>query len=130
MSTRLALVLTVTGTVAYESALLGLPAVTLAPVFFGPLLSVDAGQYPDPLCWNWPALLDQQRSREETSSRAVSFLAWIRAQSFSGMPVDPATRRLMGYDPNNVRLEATGFAEALRLIALKRSAGQLSLLPE
>lgn len=126
---RASFVVTISGTVAYESALLGTPSATFAPIYFGPLLSVDANRLPDPLCWDLRSRLDCREGPAQVAAKAIAFLAWIKAQSFPGVPFDPVQRQLVGRDPANVDEEAAGFAEALRLIALQKAAGQLSLLP-
>jgi hypothetical protein len=111
---RAALVVSVAGTVSYEAALLGTPAVTVASIFFSPLMSLDSEEYPDPVTWPWDQLLGgSQPAADETSRRAIEFLAWIHAQSFPGHPVDPITVRNYGSRPENVELEAAGFLAAL-----------------
>jgi len=127
---RASLVLTITGTVAYESALLGTPAAAFVPIFFGPLLSVDARYAPDPLCWDMRSLLDRKEPAGETAEKAISFLAWIKAQSFEGAIYDPIQRQQVGRDPDNAEAEARGFSEALTLIARQRAAGALDVLPD
>lgn len=108
-----ALVVSVAGTVSYEAALLGIPAVTVAPVYFSPLMTLDPERYPDPVTWPWDDLLETRPLRDEAPQRAVEFLAWVHAQSFPGYPFDPITVRNFGSQPENVEIEAQGFLAAL-----------------
>jgi hypothetical protein len=108
-----ALVVSVAGTVSYEAALLGTPAVSLAPGYFSPLMSLDPEKYPDPVTWPWEQILGSRPAADETSRRAIEFLAWIHAQSFPGYPCDPITVRNFGSRPENVEVEAAGFLAAL-----------------
>jgi hypothetical protein len=108
-----ALVISVAGTASYEAALLGTSAVAAVPIFFSPLMALDAQKYPDPMTWPWHDLLAHRLSPGETAKRAVEFLAWLHAQSFPGFPFDPFTVRDIGRAPENVEIEARGFLEAL-----------------
>lgn len=117
---RAALVVSATGTVSYEAGLLGVPAMTAAPIFFDPVLAIDPRHYPDPLVWPWEELLSSRPDPEESRRRAIGFLAWIHAQSFPGLPFDPVTVANAGRDPENVEMEAAGFLAALTSPALQR----------
>ena len=109
------LVVSVTGTVSYEAALLGTPAVVAAPIFFSPLMAIDPVTHPDPASWPWDELLGSRPSKDKARSRAIEFLAWIHAQSYPGLPFDPVTVGYAGGAPDDVTTEAAGFIDALAL---------------
>jgi hypothetical protein len=78
-----ALVVTPTGTVAYEASLLRKPAVTMGPTVFSPLVITDHfNPYTDSLTDLMAELAagKHQKSDEEI----VAFLAWLLAQSLPG----------------------------------------------
>jgi len=83
---RASIVFTVTGTSAYEAGLLGIPAVTFAPVFFGGLSSVhycpDVAQLKALVF----GLLEHFQRDREADNR---FMADLMAQSFDGYWTDP-----------------------------------------
>ncbi|KJV09749.1 hypothetical protein VZ95_09540 [Elstera litoralis] len=85
---RADLVVSITGTVGYEAALMGRPAVGLAPLFFDPLMRVSAADFPDPLLWPMTRLLtpptEAAAQRHEAECR--DFLARLHANSFDGFP--------------------------------------------
>jgi hypothetical protein len=66
-----------------------------------------------------PSLLDKRRPAEEVRAASIEFLAWVHAQSFPGIPYDPATRKGLGRDPEDVHLETAGFVAALASIDKK-----------
>lgn len=120
MVRRAELVVSISGTVSYEAALLGTPAVAVAPIFFSPLMAIDPVKYPDPVAWPWRELLETRPAPEEPRRRAIEFLAWIHAQSFAGLPFDPITVRYAGRRPEDIDVEAAAFIEALELPGFPR----------
>jgi hypothetical protein len=78
------LVLTISGTVAYEAALIGRPAATVSPMFFAPLL-VASGF--DPYARGVRELLAQKRPQD--TDRAVELIATVLARSFAGTIDNP-----------------------------------------
>src|SRR4029079_14451999 len=108
------------GTVSYEAALLGRPAVTAAPVFFSPLMIIDPVKFPDPITWPWHKLLHERPQVDDARKRAIEFLAWIHAQSFAGMPFDPITLGYAGRRLENLTTEGAAFAEALEMPGFPR----------
>jgi hypothetical protein len=77
---RADLVVAPAGTVAYEAALLGRPAATLAALYFSRLMTACG----DPITWPLAQLLDQRYGGHD--SEVVEYLAWLHAQSFPGFP--------------------------------------------
>jgi hypothetical protein len=122
------LVVTVSGTVGYEAALMGVPTVGLAPVYFSGLLTNRPTARSHPLEWQMREILSHQPSdaeRAETTRRSIEFLAHLHANSFPGDPIDveaPAERRNA---PGYLRKEAEGFLAFLR--ALRGNAARLSV---
>jgi hypothetical protein len=106
---RAALVLTVTGTAAYEAGLLGVPAVMFAPMYFGGLSSVfccsDIMQL-KPLVFR---LLNGVNRDMDADSR---FIAELMAKSFEGYFTDPLFDAAV-MEPDNLRLLAHAFAEVI-----------------
>ena len=86
------LVVSVSGTIAYEAALYGTPAMTVAPMYFGPVLTGNGinpyresfGEIFDILCGN-----RKRDDAENVRQRNIEFLAWLIAQSFEGIISDP-----------------------------------------
>jgi hypothetical protein len=121
LARRAALVISVAGTVSYEAALLGMPAVAVAPIYFSPLMALDPEKYPDPISWPWTDLLAARaRQADNWRQRAVEFLAWIHAQSFPGLPFDPNVVESAGNRPEDVATEADSFVAALKLSRFPR----------
>ncbi|WP_395648224.1 hypothetical protein [Terricaulis sp.] len=122
------LVVSITGTVTYEAALLGTPAAALGQMFFAPVLSVKSGRREDPLNWPWEDLLaPDARARIVASvEQRVAFLADLLANSFEGN-----AERLLAADadrsaPDYVAAEARGF---LHFVQHMRSANRLKRSP-
>jgi hypothetical protein len=107
------LVVTVSGTAAYEAVLMGVPAVGLSSVFFAPLLDNQPTIRSHPLAWNMTELLARKPAaddQEERRRRALEFLAKLHANAFPGFPMDteaPAGRRGA---PDYLAREAEAFA--------------------
>lgn len=85
------LVVTVSGTIAYESALLGVPAMTLSPMFFDPLVALSgATPFANYSKTIQDFLIQQPSERRHTDSdERIEFLADILANSFPGIISDP-----------------------------------------
>ncbi len=85
---RADLTVTITGTVGYEAALMGRPAMALMPLFFDPLMRLSAADFPDPLLWPIRELLtppDAAAAARHTLE-CRNFLARLHAVSFEGLP--------------------------------------------
>ena len=109
---RADLVVSPSGTVAYEAALLGIPAATLATLYFSRLMVAQG----DPLSWNLAAILD--RPRDPDDGRPAQFLAWLHAQSFAGCPDRLAGAAMAGRaDEPNLTSVLAGFDVILGWVA-------------
>jgi hypothetical protein len=129
---RADLVIAASGTAAYEAALLGKRAAALTPLFFNPIMSVDAARYPDPLLWPLRDLLAPARERDPArDGRIVEFLAWLHAQSFPGMPYDDIAQRMfkIGRDDSSAKV-LVGFEALLAWRHLRPAAGRLDSMAE
>ncbi len=101
------LVVSISGTASYEAALLGQPATTVAPMFFGPLLVCNG--------WN-PYNSSLEDMSEMLGSKAqlpcredkINFLSYILAQSFSGIISDP-TQSKECMSTENINKVSDGF---------------------
>lgn len=121
------LVVTVSGTPGYEAALMGVPTVGLAPVYFRGLLLNRPTTRSHPLEWQMREILSHQPSdadRSERTRRSIEFLAHLHANSYEGNPIDveaPMERRRV---PGYLRLEANGFRAFIE--ALRRNASRVA----
>jgi hypothetical protein len=79
------LVVTITGTAAYEAALLGRPAATIAPVFFDRVVACPRF---DPFRDSLSRLLSAGGSAVRSAAELADILAWILANSFPGLVGD------------------------------------------
>jgi hypothetical protein len=106
------LVVTVTGTAAYEAALLGRRAATIAPIFFERLVSFPRfDPFEDSL-----ARLLQEPAQDDDQAR-IDFLAWLIAQSCPGL-IGDALWLPQSMEPENVEGVAEGFERALAALGL------------
>jgi hypothetical protein len=101
------LVVSVSGTVAYEAALLGTPAITLSPMYFKPLIEQSGVErFPDMFETIAGALgrCESESANQERYQRNVQFLAWLFAQSFAGYISDPRSdpTALLGDNIRNI----------------------------
>lgn len=116
---RADLVVTITGTVGYEAALMGRPTVALMPLFFDPLMRISAADFPDPLGWPIQRLLtplsEISQARHEAECR--SFLARVHAITFDGFP-DRLARAVQQGRADSAEFDAT----ALGLLSFLRTA--------
>jgi hypothetical protein len=120
------LLVTVSGTAAYEAALMGVPTFGLSAVFFAPLLTNSPTQRSHPLEWCMRTVLSQERTAEdaaESRRRAVAFLAHLHANSFPGNPADTAYAFLKRKDePDYNRIEVEGMVEFAAALRRRRNA--------
>jgi hypothetical protein len=99
----------VSGTAAYEAGLLGIPAVTFAPMYFGGLSSVHYCEDITKLKSLVVELLSSARRDLEADSR---FMAELMAKSFDGYWTDPLFDPAV-MEPENLKLLARAFAEVV-----------------
>ncbi|GIP36206.1 hypothetical protein [Paenibacillus sp. J2TS4] len=122
---RADLVVTVSGTIAYEAGLFGVPAVSVASMFFSPLL-VD-GNF-NPYSDSIAELLRNQRPSLPSHADKVSFIARLLANSFEGTmscPIEDHT--CVKHD--NIDLLARGFFTLLDVIEQKQPSAETRPLP-
>ena len=103
------LVLTVSGTAAYEAGLLGIPAVTFSPMYFGGLSSVFYISHPSQLKEHAPRLLNGFRRDFEADCR---FMESLVGCSREGYWTDPLFDRSV-LDPDNIDKLANAFVALL-----------------
>jgi hypothetical protein len=106
------MVITISGTVGYEAALLGVPALGLAPVFFGSLMSNTVSLRSHPLEWHFRALLVASHAADahaQASRRCVDFLAQLHANSFVGSPTPLKVPSGQRAGPNYLKDEKNAF---------------------
>ncbi|MEW6049512.1 MAG: hypothetical protein AB1644_00365 [Candidatus Zixiibacteriota bacterium] len=118
------LVLTVSGTPAYEAALLGIPAITFAPMYFGKLSSVHH-------CPDITGLKDLIQSTLRNNHRDIEHdiraMAEMLAHSYDAYWTDPVFDRCVLDEANLTKL-AVAFNDVVRQIttpAVKRMTGAL-----
>jgi UDP-N-acetylglucosamine 2-epimerase len=83
------LILSISGTVCYEAAVLGKRAVTVAPMFFGPLL-VRNGWNPYASSVNEVSNWLNTRDKVPSYDDRVNFMASVMAQTSEGIISDPS----------------------------------------
>lgn len=118
---RASAVVTISGTVAYEAALLGVPALALADMFFGDLLACPASRMGNILDWPMERILEPSTRADYVAdrNRSIACLARIFANSWEG---DPADGRLPDTFPAGKHAPKSIEAEAIsRYLALVRS---------
>lgn len=81
---RSSIVFALTGTIAYEAALLGKPVVVMAENFFNKLPSVHTCLTPTQLPQLVRTLLDNNINVEHLRPQIIDFLSWLRACSYDG----------------------------------------------
>ncbi|MBN9088895.1 MAG: hypothetical protein J0J01_18470 [Reyranella sp.] len=126
------IVVTISGTPAYEAALMGVPALGLAPVFFSSLLWNQPVARSHPLEWQIQALLDEATAPStavDRRARSVEFLAILHANSCAGNPARLLTPSTARAQPDYLLAESEGiarFAQAIRRnkVALSREPGR------
>lgn len=117
------LVLTVSGTVAYEAALLGVPSVGLSPVFFSSLLANKPHARSHPLEWRLREMLAASRPALDAEPRpaAVEFLANLHANSYFGDPFELEASKARRADPKYLAREAKAFSDFLAGLRARRA---------
>jgi hypothetical protein len=103
-----ALTLSLTGTAAYEAALLGRPAASIVPMFFGPILRANGF---NPYARSLDELLSPAPAASDEA--AVELLAHVIAHSFPGTIDNPLFAPGV-LDEANLAAAAKGFDELLR----------------
>jgi hypothetical protein len=119
------LVATISGTPGYEAALLGVPAVGLAPVFFASLLANRPHSRSHPLEWNMCELLASKPpadQRAKPTEKSVAFLAHLHANSFSGFPMELEAPEEKRAGPTYMAQEAEAFLSFAAGMRRKRAA--------
>lgn len=111
---RADLVITVSGTVGYEAALMGARSLALADIFFDPVMAISAKLARDPLNWPLAKLLAAPLNPQLQERRCIDFLAFLHAQSFPGFPDRLAGQSIEGrFDDALVTQVRDGFREIL-----------------
>ncbi len=106
---RVDLVLTVSGTTAYEAGMLGIPAITFSPMYFGGLSSVRYCRSVMELKDSAADLMDDFTRDYDADCR---FMEWLLANSHDAYWTDPLfDRRVM--EPENVEKLAGAFTALL-----------------
>jgi hypothetical protein len=101
------LVITLSGTTAYEAAVLRRPAVAIADMFFGPILVANRF---NPYEGNVAELLDNPQLASE--DQLVAFIAKVIASSFPGIEDGPLSRPQV-LDDANIESVTVGFQRVL-----------------
>lgn len=118
------LVVTISGTAAYEAALMGIPALGLAPVFFSSLLSNAPTARSHPLEWRLPEILSTSKTQEAVSCmqrKAIDFLAHLHANSFAGNPIVLQATASQRSAPGYLQSEGEAFSKFLRAFRERRT---------
>jgi hypothetical protein len=102
--------LTIAGTTAYEAALLNVPAVVLAPVFFSRLNCCAYKTLADlSRCKNLGEWVKEIKAKSDNRSEFCQYLA---INSFEGIMTDPVSNPAV-LDPENIALLANAFKKVL-----------------
>jgi len=109
MYRRVGLVVTVSGTIAYEAGLLGIPAVTFSPMYFGGLSSVFYCESPSALQNLAPNLLN---GFDRDYHADCDFMTTLIRNSHDAYWTDPRFDRTV-LNPENITKLAGAFAELL-----------------
>ncbi|HEY2871667.1 MAG TPA: hypothetical protein VGJ56_07100 [Reyranella sp.] len=117
------LVLTVSGTVAYEAALLGVSSVGLSPIFFSSLLTNKPHARSHPLEWRLREMLEAPRPALDGEPRpaAIEFLANLHANSYFGNPFEVGAPRARRAEPEYLVPEAKAFSDFLAGLRARRA---------
>jgi hypothetical protein len=118
------LLVTISGTAAYEAALMGVPTFGLSAVFFSPILSNTPTQRTHPLEWHMRSVLSPERteSAAEMRRKAIGFLAYLHANSFPGDPSNPADAIAKRAQGDYNALEVEGFVSFVAAVRKQREA--------
>jgi len=109
------LVATITGTVAYEAALMGVPSITFAPVFFNKINTCRQITLED-LSNSSLDKIAVDLSRQEDNR--LEFSNYLMQNSFDGKFYDPQTTGI-SLSPENVEQVSAGVAYVLRKLVTK-----------
>jgi len=112
------LVISVSGTIAYEAALFGRPAMSVANMYFGPILTVNGiNPYRESFGDIFNCLSDKRKcDAESRRQNNIKFLAWLIAQSFEGIVSDSISNPECIYPENIKRV-----AQAMNVVLEKQS---------
>lgn len=115
-------VVTISGTVAYEAALLGTPALALADIFFAELLAAPAGRMGNILDWPIEAILSPDTRSDHVPDResVIAMLARLFANSWRGDPADLTLRD--DFATGRAAPKADEAAALAQFLALERRA--------
>lgn len=111
MIRQAALVVTITGTIAYEAALMGVPAVTFAPTFFNQLNTCRHITLADLDQYRLSDIADELKAQADNRS---AFSAYLYANSFVGRMIDPISDK-RSIEPVNIKLLAQGIQESVQV---------------
>lgn len=120
MIQQAALVATITGTIAYEAALMGVPSVTFAPTFFNQLNSCrqitleDLDQF---------LLSDIANELAAQPDNRAEFSAFIYSNSFEGRMIDPISDQ-RSIEEKNIQLLAQGIQGAIAQLKTENQKSQ------
>lgn len=103
------LVATVSGTIAYEAALMGIPSITMAPCFFNQLHSCKKIGIADLDKYNLKEIADDLRHNE---SNLDEFSSYLYGHSFAGNVLDPITDPKV-LSPENIERLTAAYAQAV-----------------
>jgi hypothetical protein len=120
------IVITNSGTMALEAALLGRPAITFGRVHFNPLPSVRCCTTPTLL----PQLIDellQRKPAPEDEERVVEFMAQMHAWSFAGLPNRSVFNQSL--TQNDIRILQQAYTALFEFTAAERGAAQVEKAP-
>lgn len=106
------LVATVTGTIAYEAALMGVPSVTFAPCFFNRLSTCRQITLEDLAKFNLKEIALQLANQNDNRAAFSDFLL---SNSFEGQVYDPITLPAV-LEPSNIRNISHAIEQALVLV--------------
>ena len=118
-----AIVVTISGTVGYEAALMGVPSIGLAPVYFAPILANPVTAQSHPLEWPLPELLKPRPATEPAAQRErlVHFLARLHANSFSGDPAQLGVPDEQRARPDHLAAEKLAFESFVGALRRRRT---------
>jgi hypothetical protein len=106
---RVSLVLTVSGTTAYEAGMLGIPAVTFAPMYFGNLSTI---RYCEDIADLQETITRLLKSPERNYEADCEFLGALHRNSYDAYWTDPIFDRAV-LDPDNIEKLAAAFTTFL-----------------
>jgi len=93
------LVVTITGTLGYEAALMGIPSITLAPTFFNQLGLCRQVTLADLDRYNLEEIAEQLKAQD---NNLIPFSKYLLSNSFQGNVIDPITDKSV-LEPANIK---------------------------